>query len=85
MSDSPTPQEICELPPSPVNLWRFAEWPRIWSIFIHGPWMLEYLFCCCWPKCSLNVDWILLVDGGVEFCALVECCLVVLSVIERGC
>ena len=40
------------------------------GIYFMGTWK-EWIFCYCWGKCSTNVAYILMVDGGVElFCIL---------------
>lgn len=41
------------------------------------------IFCFCWVACSINVDYILLVDSLVQFfCILADFLLVVLSIAE---
>ena len=42
----------------------------------------KYVFCFCWVECSINVDKVPLVDGGVEFFCIFADFLVVLSVTE---
>lgn len=49
-----------------LNLLRCVLWTRMWSILVNVPCELEYVFCCCWMKFSINVNLIILSDSAVQ-------------------
>lgn len=47
-----------------LNLLRL----KMWSILVNVPWELEKSVChCCWMKQSMDVTYIQLIDGAIEF------------------
>ena len=52
-----------------LHLLRCVMWPRMWSILVNVPsmWTWEECVICSWMKYSINVNYIQLIDGALEF------------------
>lgn len=68
-----------------LNLWRFISWPRIWTILVSLPWALKKRILGSCLKCSMIIDYNLLVGSVAEFLyILLIFSLVVWLLVEEG-
>ena len=58
----------------------------MWSVFVNAPGKLKekYVICCCWIHFSIDVNYVQLIDGAVEFSYVFTERMQNLSIFDRG-